>query len=166
MARASALPALAARLAAPDRAHDAGPLRLLRTLGRAALGSFLASAGVGHLTFARAEFQAQVPDWVPLDKDVVVVASGVVEVALGLALLLVPRRHRPLVGWVAAAFFVAIFPGNISQLVTRTDAFGLESDTARGVRLLFQPVLVAWALWSTGAWRAFRASGAEPRPGD
>ena len=131
---------------------------MVRTLGRLALGTFLASAGVGHLTFAREEFQAQVPGWVPLDKDVVVVASGVVEVVLGLALLLTPRRHRPLVGWVAAAFFVAIFPGNVSQYVTGTDAFGLESDTARAVRLLFQPVLVAWALWSTGAWRAFRAS--------
>lgn len=159
MGRAAALPNLAARLAAPDPARDAGPLRHVRTIGRLALGSFLASAGVGHLTFARADFQAQVPDWVPLDKDAVVVASGVVEVLLGLALLLAPRRHRPLVGWVAAAFFVAIFPGNVSQYVTRTDAFGLESDTARAVRLLFQPVLVAWALWSTGAWRAFRASG-------
>lgn len=135
-----------------------------RTLGRAALGTFLATAGVGHLTFARTEFQAQVPDWVPLGKDLVVVGSGVVEVLLGVALLAAPRRHRPLVGWVAAAFFVAILPGNVSQLVTRTDAFGLESDTARAVRLLFQPVLVAWALWATGAWRAFRASRAEPRP--
>lgn len=166
MGRAAALPHLAERLTAPDRARDTGPLRHARTLGRLALGSFLASAGVGHLTFARAEFQAQVPDWVPVDKDAVVLASGVVEVLLGLALLAAPRRHRPLVGWVAAAFFVAIVPGNISQLVTRTDAFGLESDAARAVRLLFQPVLVAWALWSTGAWRAFRASGAGRRPGD
>lgn len=139
----------------PHRAPRSG----IRTLGRLALGAFLASAGVGHLTFAREEFQAQVPDWVPLDKDVVVVASGVVEVLLGLALLLTPRRHRPLVGWLAAAFFVAIFPGNVSQYVTGTDAFGLESDAARALRLLFQPVLVAWALWSTGAWRAFRARG-------
>ena len=139
---------------------DRSPRSVVRTLGRLALGSFLASAGVGHLTFAREEFQAQVPGWVPLDPDVVVVASGVVEVGLGLGLLVTPRRYRPLVGWVAAAFFVAIFPGNISQYVTRTDAFGLESDTARAVRLLFQPVLVAWALWSTGAWRAFRASAA------
>lgn len=129
-----------------------------RTLGRAALGGFLATAGVGHLSFARAEFQAQVPDWVPLDKDLVVVGSGVVGVLLGVALLATPRRHRPLVGWVAAAFFVAVFPGNIAQYAEGTDAFGLESDTARAVRLLFQPVLVAWALWSTGAWRAFRAS--------
>ncbi len=152
--------ALATRLTAPDVAADgASPLRHVRTLGRLALGSFLTSAGVGHLTFARAEFQAQVPDWVPMDKDAVVLASGAVEVLLGLALVATPRRHRPLVGWVAAAFFVAIFPGNISQYVTGTDAFGLESDTARAVRLLFQPVLVAWALWSTGAWRAFRASG-------
>ena len=159
MGRAVTLRQVVARVDAPDTAEDAGPFRHARTLGRVALGAFLANAGVGHLTFAREEFQAQVPEWVPVDKDVVVVASGVVEVLLGLALLLAPRRHRPLVGWVAAAFFVAIFPGNISQLVTRTDAFGLNSDTARAVRLLFQPVLVAWALWSTGAWRAFRASG-------
>lgn len=137
-----------------------GPPRSgVRTLGRLALGSFLGGAGAGHLTFAREEFQAQVPGWVPLDKDFVVVASGVVEVLLGLALLLTPRRHRPLVGWVAAAFFVAIFPGNVSQYLTGTDAFGLESDAARAARLLFQPVLVAWALWSTGAWRAFRTRG-------
>lgn len=136
-----------------------------RTLGRAALGTFLATAGVGHLTFARTEFQAQVPDWVPLGKDLVVVGSGVVEVLLGVVLLAAPRRHRPLVGWVAAAFFVAVFPGNIAQYVSGTDAFGLESDTARAVRLLFQPVLVAWALWSTGAWRASRASRDGRGPG-
>lgn len=130
-----------------------------RSLGRLALGTFLATAGVGHLTFARAEFRAQVPDWVPLDKDLVVVGSGLVEVLLGLALLAAPRRHQPLVGWVVAAFFVAVFPGNVAQYVTRTDAFGLSSDTARALRLLVQPVLVAWALWSTGAWRTFRASG-------
>lgn len=127
-----------------------------RTVGRLALGGFLAFAGVSHLTSAREEFQAQVPPWVPLDPDTVVVASGVVEVALGAALIAVGGRHRAVVGWVVAAFFVAIFPGNISQLVTRTDAFGLDSDTARAVRLLFQPLLVVWALWSTGAWRAWR----------
>ncbi len=162
MGRAVALRQLTDRVDAPDVAEDTGPLRHVRTLGRVTLGLFLANAGVGHLTFAREEFQAQVPEWVPLGKDAVVVASGVVEVLLGLALLFTPRRHRPLVGWVAAAFFVAIFPGNISQLVTRTDAFGLNSDTARAVRLLFQPVLVAWALWSTGAWRTFRGPSARP----
>ncbi len=104
----------------------------------------------------REEFQAQVPTWVPLDPDFVVVASGVVELGLGAALILAPARYRPAVGGVAAAFFVAIFPGNISQYVTGTDAFGLDSDRARLVRLFFQPVLVAWALWSTGAWRAWR----------
>ena len=135
-----------------------------RTAARLALGAFLAFAGVSHLTTARAEFQAQVPAWVPLDPDTVVVASGVVEVALGAALIAVGGRHRALVGWVVAAFFVAIFPGNISQLVTRTDAFGLDSDAARAVRLLFQPLLVVWALWSTGAWRAWREhrAGASP----
>ncbi|WP_405217517.1 hypothetical protein [Agrococcus sp. Ld7] len=113
-------------------------------------------AGTGHLTFARAEFQAQVPPWLPLEADLVVVASGVVELVLGLALVLAPRRARPLVGIIVAAFFVAVFPGNIAQLVEGRDGFGLDTDAARAIRLLFQPLLVVAALWSTGAWAAIR----------
>ncbi|GAB2678728.1 DoxX family protein [Thalassiella azotivora] len=133
------------------------PSSRLRTAGRLLLGAFLLFAGSSHLTFAREEFQAQVPPWVPLDDDLVVLGSGAVELALGGALVALPRR-RVAVGFVVAAFFVAIFPGNVSQYLTRTDAFGLDSDQARFVRLWFQPVLVAWALWSTGAWRAWRRS--------
>ena len=95
------------------------------------------------------------PTWIPLDPDFVVVASGVVEVTLGVALIAL-NRYRVAVGWTAAAFFVAIFPGNISQWMNGVDAFGLESDQARFIRLFFQPVLVAWALWSTEAWKAWR----------
>ncbi len=126
-----------------------------RTIARVLLGASLVLAGVGHLTVARQEFQAQVPDFVPLDPDAVVLASGVVEIVIGLALLVV-RRHRVWVGLVAAAFFVAVFPGNISQWLTARDGFGLDSDAARFGRLFFQPVLVAVALWSTGAWDALR----------
>ena len=128
----------------------------VRTLGRWLLGAVLIGAGLAHLTLERDEFQAQVPDWFPLDADVVVVVSGLAEIALGLALVLVPR-HRAAVGWMAAAFFVVIFPGNIAQFAEGTDAFGLDTDTKRFARLFFQPVLVAWALWSTGAWRAWRS---------
>lgn len=123
-----------------------------QTVGRLALGAFLVFAGVSHLTFARDEFRAQMPAWTPLDEDTVVVLSGVVEISLGGAALLLGRR-KVAVGWLLAAFFVAIFPGNVSQYTTHTDAFGLDSDAKRGVRLLFQPLLVLWALWSTGAWR-------------
>ena len=119
------------------------------------LGLFLAFAGTSHLTFARDEFQAQVPDWVPLDKDTVVLLSGIAEIGLGSALALLPGRRMP-VGLAAAAFFIAIFPGNISQYVTQTDGFGLDTDQKRLIRLFFQPLLVVWALWSTGAWRAIR----------
>lgn len=126
------------------------------TAARVLLGVVLVAAGTAHLTFAREAFQAQVPSWFPADPDTVVVASGVVEVLLGAALLSGRRRH--LVGWVVAAFFVIIFPGNVAQYVEGTDGFGLDTDRARFVRLLFQPLLVAWALWSTGAWRAWRAS--------
>ena len=127
-----------------------------RTGARVLLGVALAYAGVAHLTFSRDSFLAQVPDWVPLGADAVVVLSGIVEIALGASLLFL-RRHRTLVGWVVAAFFVAVFPGNISQFVDGDAAFGLDSDAARAIRLVFQPVLVALALWSTGAWSEWRA---------
>lgn len=127
------------------------------------LGVALVTAGMAHLTWARQEFQAQVPEWVPLDEDLVVVASGVVEIALGTALV-VATRHREILGWVTAAFFVAIFPGNVAQYTEGVDAFGLNSDEARAARLAFQPALVAAALWSTGAWAAWRARRHRRRP--
>ena len=127
-----------------------------RTIARWALGGALVLAGTGHLTVQREEFQAQVPSWFPVDADAVVVVSGVVELLLGAALILAGRRAAP-VGVVVAGFFVVIFPGNIAQFVEGTDAFGLDSDSARFVRLFFQPVLVLWALWSTGGWRWLRS---------
>lgn len=132
------------------------PRSVPRTIVRLLLGAGLVFAGVGHLSFARTEFQAQVPDLLPFDPDLTVVASGVVEIALGLALLLL-RPHRALVGLVVAAFFIAVFPGNIAQWVDGRDGFGLDTDAARFARLLFQPLLVAAALWSTGAWDALRS---------
>jgi uncharacterized membrane protein len=131
---------------------NAAPTSRPRTLARWTLGSFLAFAGIGHLTFLRREFRAQVPDWFPVDEDVVVLASGAVEITLGTALL-AWTRGRVTTGWVVAAFFVAIFPGNIAQYVEHNDAFGLDSDGRRLARLFGQPLLVAWALWCTGAWR-------------
>ncbi|GHJ59441.1 membrane protein [Nocardioides sp. OK12] len=122
----------------------------LRTAARLLLGSAMVGAGVLHLTSQREEFQAQVPDWFPLDDDLVVVGSGVVEIGLGAAFVALPRRRR-LVGALLAAFFVAIFPGNVGQYLERTDAFGLTTDRARFVRLFFQPVLVLWALFG-GGW--------------
>jgi uncharacterized membrane protein len=117
------------------------------------LGFALAYAGVGHLTTNRQEFQAQVPTLLKDYADFVVLASGVVEIALGVGLIAL-WRYRVQLGWLVAAFFVAIFWGNISQYVNGVDAFGLNSDRARLMRLFFQPLLVVWALGSTGAWRA------------
>ena len=132
------------------------PTSTVQDAFRVLLGAALAYAGLSHLFWARADFLAQVPGWVPLDADLVVVLSGVVEVALGTAVIALPR-HRVLLGWVLAAFFVAVFPGNVSQYVDHDAAFGLDSDRARAIRLAFQPVLIAWALWCTGAWAAWRA---------
>lgn len=123
-------------------------------VGRFALGAFMVFAGIGHLTFAREEFRAQVPEFVPLPTDVTVLASGAVEIALGASMIVLTKR-RAVVGLLLAAFFVAVFPGNIAQWLHHRDAFGLNSDRARLVRLFFQPVLIAWALWSTGALSRF-----------
>jgi len=129
---------------------------ILRKLPQMVLGLALAYAGVGHLTTSRQEFQAQVPTLLKDYADFVVLSSGVVEIALGVGLIAL-WKYRVQIGWVVAAFFVAIFWGNISQYINGVDAFGLNSDRARFIRLLFQPLLVIWALGSTGAWRAWRS---------
>ena len=126
------------------------PTSFLQKFFRILLGLSLVYAGISHLTIARTEFQAQVPNWVPMGKDLVVLLSGVVEIILGLAIAFV-ARYRVQIGWLAALFFILVFPGNIAQYVNHTDAFGLDTDNKRLLRLFFQPVLVIWALWSTGA---------------
>ena len=131
-------------------------MRHLRNASQLLLGAALAYAGIGHLTSNRQEFQAQVPTLLKDYADFVVLASGVVEIALGVGLIAV-WRYRAQLGWLVAAFFVAIFWGNISQYVNGVDAFGLNSDRARLIRLFCQPLLVMWALGSTGAWRAWRS---------
>jgi uncharacterized membrane protein len=127
----------------------------VRSALRIVLGGALVIAGLGHLTSSRTEFQAQVPDWVGIDKNLVVILSGIAELALGAALIVV-RRHRALLGLAVGLFFIAVFPGNVSQFIDGDDAFGLNSDGARLARLFFQPLLVAWAWWSTDALTVVR----------
>lgn len=126
------------------------PTGFLQNLVRIVLGVFMIAAAIGHFTFQRAEFQAQVPNWVPLSKDAVVILSGIAEISLGLAMLFW-KKQRIHVGIALAIFYVLIFPGNIAQYTNRVDAFGLNTDGARLTRLFFQPILIFLALWSTGA---------------
>jgi uncharacterized membrane protein len=130
-------------------------MQFIQRIPQMVLGFALAYAGIGHLTTSRVEFRAQVPSVFAEYADFVVLASGVVEIVLGVGLIAL-WKFRVQIGWLVAAFFVAIFWGNISQFVNGVDAFGLDTDTKRLVRLFFQPVLVAWALLSTGAWSARR----------
>ncbi|MCH2224947.1 MAG: DoxX family membrane protein [Crocinitomicaceae bacterium] len=125
---------------------------LLQNIFRILLAVSMIFAGFSHLTFNRIEFQAQVPDWLPMSKDLVVILSGIVEMILGLGLAFW-KQKRTQFGWALAIFFILIFPGNIAQYINGKDAFGaLDSDKARLIRLFFQPVLILWALWSSGAW--------------
>src|SRR6478736_7450773 len=126
---------------------------MLQNISRILLGSIMVFAGIGHLTFQRQEFLAQVPRWLPTNPsfmDFVVLSSGIVEITLGLAMIFWVNQ-KVKVGVILAIFYILIFPGNISQYTNGIDAFGLDTDQKRFIRLLFQPVLVIWALWSTGA---------------
>jgi uncharacterized membrane protein len=127
----------------------------IQTAARILLGLFLVTTGIGHLTWAKTDFIAQVPEWLPVDTSMVVLLSGIIEIALGLSLIFL-LSQRVVIGGVAALFFVLIFPGNIAQYLGHKNAFGLNTETARLGRLFFQPVLVIWALWSTGAWAEWR----------
>ncbi len=126
----------------------------LQNLASILLGAFMVFAAIGHFTFLRQEFQAQVPDWLPIGKDLIVIISGVAEISLGLAMIFL-TKHKVLVGQLLALFFIIIFPGNIAQYINEIDAFGLNTDGKRLARLFFQPVLILWALWSTGALKQF-----------
>ena len=128
----------------------------LQNVARCLLGSFMVAAGTGHLTFVRRDFQAQVPDFVPMSKDNVVLISGVVEIGLGLALIFLKGKNRVRMGLGLAAFYAAIFPGNIHQYTEHISAFGLDTDGKRLARLFGQPLLMGAALWSTGALKALR----------
>ena len=129
-------------------------MTFIKSLAQIALGAFLLSAGISHLGSNRTEFLAQVPTWLPLDPDFVVIASGLVEITLGVLLIttaLILKKYRGVIGLTTALFFILIFPGNINQYVNQIDAFGLDTDIKRLIRLIFQPPLVLWALWSSGA---------------
>lgn len=122
---------------------------------RITLGAFTILAGIGHLTYARETFQAQVPDWIPFSKDFVVLASGVVEILFGLAMIFL-KKYRMHVGFALAVFYILVFPGNIAQYTEHRDGFGLNTDSKRLIRLFFQPVLIFIALYSTDAFQLFK----------
>ncbi|MSO25523.1 MAG: hypothetical protein EXQ73_01135 [Candidatus Nanopelagicaceae bacterium] len=134
---------------------------IFKRISALALGVFLTSAGTSHLGSNRKEFLAQVPTWLPLNADFVVIASGLVEIALGISLItttFIFTKYRRQVGITVAVFFILIFPGNINQYVNKIDAFGLDTDQKRLIRLFFQPLLLGWALWSTNVIRLTKKS--------
>ncbi len=134
---------------------DPAQTNTLQKSFRILLGTLMTLAAVGHLTVLRTDFQAQVPDWLPLNKDLVVIISGLVEACLGLSLVFW-KKERIKVGFALALFYLLIFPGNIAQYLNHTSAFHLNNDRSRFIRLFFQPVLFVWALWSSGALKQLR----------
>jgi len=123
---------------------------------RIIIGFFFIFTGTAHLSFQREAFLAQVPKWLPLEPDTIVLLSGGVEIFLGIGLVFF-HHQRTIFGWLVAIFLVAVFPGNIAQLINHKDAFGLNSDLLRWLRLPFQPILIILILWSSGAWASWRS---------
>jgi uncharacterized membrane protein len=126
------------------------PTSTVQNVFRILLGLFMLMAGIGHLTIQREAFQAQVPNWLPFSKDIVVILSGIIEIGFGLGMIFFTRMKVE-VGIALALFYIVVFPGNIAQYRNSIDAFGLDTDQKRFIRLFFQPVLILWALWCTGA---------------
>ena len=119
---------------------------------RILLGLIMIYIGIGHLTFLQITFQAQVPSWLTKQKnliDLIIITSGIIEIILGI-LMVVGGKLKVKTGIFLAIFYVLIFPGNINQYVNEIDAFNLNTDTSRFMRLLFQPILVLLALFSSG----------------
>ncbi|MFK4762081.1 hypothetical protein ACI3KS_14190 [Microbacterium sp. ZW T5_45] len=127
----------------------------MKAAARGVLALLLAVAGVMHFTQTRG-FRVVVPDWATrvsrLDADTIVIASGAAEIALATGLVALPKERRR-IGWATAIFFAAVFPGNVHQWRTRRSAPGLDTDARRFGRIFLQPVLIAWAVWSTSGAR-------------
>lgn len=130
---------------------------IVANIFRILLGLFLIFAGYLHMTQASSQYALIVPSWIPIEPNIVVFISGLVEIALGLALILL-TKYTVYIGWVTAIFFILIFPANIYQYVNEVNAFGMQDDSSRLTRLFFQPIFIIWALISTGAYRAFKRS--------
>ena len=125
----------------------------IQNIFRILLGLIMLYIGIAHLSFRRIEFQAQVPTWLTTDKDLmdlVVLISGYVEIAFGV-LMIFGKKLKVKTGIALGVFYILIFPGNINQYINEIDSLRLDSENKRLIRLFFQPLLVLWAFWSTGA---------------
>jgi uncharacterized membrane protein len=125
---------------------------------RVTLGLIMIYIGIAHLSFRRIEFQAQVPRWLTSDEsfvDMIVLISGYIEIIFGV-LMVWGGKFKAKTGLVLGVFYVLVFPGNINQYIHEIDGLRMYSNNERFLRLLFQPVLIFWALWSTNALKFFK----------
>jgi uncharacterized membrane protein len=126
---------------------------IIQNIFRVLLGSIMLYIGIAHLSFRRIEFQAQVPTWLTTNEgmmDLIVLISGYIEIAFGV-LMILGGKLKVKTGIALGIFYILIFPGNINQYINEIDSLRLDSDNKRLIRLFFQPLLVLWAFWSTGA---------------
>jgi uncharacterized membrane protein len=125
-----------------------------RAAMRWVLAAFYAAAGVAHL-YAPDQLLAITPSWVPFAPQVVFV-TGLCELAGAAALVTKPLRRAA--GFALAAYAICVWPANFKHAIDGIDLPHISSSWLyHGPRLLFQPVLVWWALYSAGVidwpWR-------------
>jgi uncharacterized membrane protein len=125
-----------------------------RAVMRWLMAAFYIAAGTGHLIRPEA-FLPIVPDFVPLPRETILI-TGLCELA-GAVALLTPRL-RKLAGIMLALYALGVWPANIKHALEGIDLPPIP-DTwwYHGPRLAFQPVLMWWALFCSGAidwpWR-------------
>ena len=116
----------------------------MRTLFRWLLAAIFAFVGVVHLA-QPGIFLPIVPDWVPMPR-LTIEATGACELAGAAGLL--TRRARRLAGVMLALYAVCVFPANIKHAIDDVPVNGVHLGLWYHVpRLLFQPVIVWWALF-------------------
>ena len=142
-----------ARLALRDRLDRSLP-------GRLALSAMLVVTGVTHFTATEA-LVAMVPPVLPAP-GALVYATGVAELVFAVLLLV---RPTPALGWILAAFFLALLPANI---YSAWEEVGLGGHGAAYLwfRVPLQLLFLVWAVYFTRDGRAKHGSRMKEASGD
>jgi uncharacterized membrane protein len=118
------------------------------------LAAFYVAAGVGHL-WAPDKLLAITPSWVPFATQIILV-TGICEIAGAVALVTKPLRWWA--GIALALYALCVWPANIKHAIDGIDLPPIPNSWFyHGPRLALQPVIIWWALYSSGVidwpWR-------------
>jgi len=119
----------------------------VRAVMRWILAAFYSAAGIAHLVVPE-KLLAITPSWVPFAAQVIFV-TGLCELAGSVALVTKPLRWWA--GVAMAAYALCVWPANLKHAVDGIELpYVTNSWFYHGPRLVFQPVIIWWALYCSG----------------